>query len=129
MGESTTKAAAAKLFGTAPKKPAAKPAADPAPKQSAPRRKKGGAKKATAKQAPPNRGNSLGRGFYLYKGGVAKKLSAYLEPGVALGLKTAAAGGADPRGADMSEIVNTLLKEAGYEAKLPPGYLDGLPKG
>lgn len=124
MGASTSKAAAAKLFGTGGPTPA--PTAPPPEERPPPRKKRSGSKRKKSASPPPNRGNSLGKGFYLYKGGVAKKVSAYLDPDVALGLRMAATSGVDPRGGDMSEIVNTLLKEAGYVADLPPGYLDGL---
>lgn len=67
-----------------------------------------------------NTGNYLGQSLYLYKGAAARKLSVYVEPSLAAGLRMAAASGADPRGSDMSEIVDTLLRENGYADWRPP---------
>ncbi len=84
------------------------------------------ARKAVAESPRPaaeetrNTGNYLGQSLYLYKGVEARKLSVYVEPSLAAGLRMAAASGADPRGSDMSEIVDTLLRENGYADWRPP---------
>lgn len=64
--------------------------------------------------AKPDRGNYLGGGLYRYKGGVARKVSVYLSPELVPALKAAGASQKDPRGNDMSEIVEALVREAGY---------------
>lgn len=58
--------------------------------------------------------NYLGGGLYAYKGRTARKLSVYVSPDLVPALKSAGASGKDPRGNDMSEIVETLIREAGY---------------
>ena len=65
-------------------------------------------------RAKPDRGNYLGGGLYRYKGGVARKVSVYLSPELVPALKAAGASRKDPRGTDMSEIVEALVREAGY---------------
>lgn len=61
-----------------------------------------------------DRGNYLGGGLYRYRGGVARKVSVYLSPELVPALKAAGASRRDPRGTDMSEIVEALVREAGY---------------
>lgn len=78
------------------------------------------ARRAPAADDARNTGNYLGRSLYLYKGVEARKLSVYVEPSLAAGLRMAAASGADPRGSDMSEIVGALLRENGYADWRPP---------
>lgn len=56
-----------------------------------------------------------GQGRYRRKDGVRVKKSVYLDPDVWRAVSVAAAVGDDPRGANASEIINTLLREAGYE--------------
>lgn len=123
MSKSTSAAAAAKLFGTPPKKKAVAPEAESAtattPKAKRAKRAASPKKKATPSK-PKNQGNYLGKGLYLSKGRETKKLSVYLEPELAAGLRMAAASGSDPRGADMSEIVEALLRENGYDEWGPP---------
>ncbi len=52
--------------------------------------------------------------MYLYKGREARKMSVYVSPELVPALKAAGASGKDPRGGDMSEIVESLIREAGY---------------
>ncbi|MEL6610464.1 MAG: hypothetical protein AAFQ53_00090 [Bacteroidota bacterium] len=63
----------------------------------------------------------LGRSQYKRRGrGVVKKVSLHLAMDVATALKVAAAEG-DENGANMGEIVETLLRKAGYGSAYPPG--------
>ena len=123
MSKSTSEAAAAKLFGTAPKKKSAPAPAAAPEKASATKAKRSTSRQRLTKKAAPkpkDQGNYLGKGLYLSKGREAKKLSVYLDPELAAGLRMAAASGADPRGSDMSEIVEALLRENGYGEWGPP---------
>ena len=70
--------------------------------------------KAKKKGAPPNRGNYLGGGLYLHKGGEKRKMTSYIDPAVHKEVKVAGASGDDPRGSDMSEIVENALRAFGF---------------
>ena len=104
----TKKAATKPSTRTSAKKPPAKKKAAPA-KRSAP-----AAKAAPTTEAPKGGTNYLGDGMYLYKGREARKMSVYVSPELVPALKAAGASGKDPRGGDMSEIVESLIREAGY---------------
>ena len=122
--QTTADRARSRLFGTAPtptKKAAAKapsvertPANEKSPAKAAARARP--AKAAPAPKATVGKGgtNYLGNGRYLYKGREARKLSVYVSPELVPALKAAGASGKDPRGGDMSEIVESLIREAGY---------------
>ena len=112
---SPTKPAAPKREATAspkadskpsPKTPASKPASKRQP--SAPK-----ASRASSKAEKPKT-NYLGNGRYLHKGREMRKMSVYVSPELVPALKAAGASGKDPRGNDMSEIVEALIREAGY---------------
>ena len=90
---------------------------DPAPKRKpAKKTAKGGLGRssAKAKKVTPNRGNYLGDGLYLHKGGEKRKMTSYVDPEIHKEVKVAGAGGDDPRGADMSEIVENALRAFGF---------------
>ena len=70
--------------------------------------------KAKKKGAPPNRGNYLGGGLYLHKGGEKRKMTSYIDPAIHKEVKVAGASGDDPRGSDMSEIVENALRAFGF---------------
>lgn len=123
--QTTADRARSRLFGGATSAPASrtptvKKAATtkPATKKataSRSRKKAAPASKATATPAAGKGGsNYLGNGLYLYKGHKARKLSVYVSPELVPALKAAGASGKDPRGGDMSEIVESLIREAGY---------------
>ena len=121
--QTTADRARSRLFGGATpsaapeaRKPAAK---KPASKKASPSRKKAATRPKAAPEAKaPTAGkggsNYLGDGMYLYKGRKARKLSVYVSPELVPALKSAGASGKDPRGVDMSEIVESLIREAGY---------------
>ena len=99
----------------AAKKPASKKASvSPSRKKAATRPKATPALEAKAPAAGKGGSNYLGDGMYLYKGRKARKLSVYVSPELVPALKSAGASGKDPRGGDMSEIVESLIREAGY---------------
>lgn len=118
-----------RLFGGGAPVPAASPAVDasapdgpPAPEQRSepererkpePKRRRVG-KKGTRKASTPNTGNALGGGLYLYRGDECEKLSVYVPKGTKAVLKSAGFSPDDDRGGDMSQIVQTLLRQAGY---------------
>lgn len=140
MAKTTADTARARLFAApTPRPPAETPAPPLSPETSKGRsggatrrttaevprpvstpRKAGRAKATSAKAAVeatvPATGTSnyLGGGLYAYKGRTARKLSVYVSPDLVPALKSAGASGKDPRGNDMSEIVETLIREAGY---------------
>ena len=70
--------------------------------------------KAKKKGAMPNRGNYLGGGLYLHKGGEKRKMTSYIDPAIHKEVKVAGASGDDPRGSDMSEIVENALRAFGF---------------
>ena len=121
--QTTADRARSRLFGTAPT-PTKEAAAKAPPAERAPAKEKPPAKAARArpaKAAPAAKAtvgkggtNYLGNGRYLYKGREARKLSVYVSPELVPALKAAGASGKDPRGGDMSEIVESLIREAGY---------------
>lgn len=124
--QTTADRARSRLFGgaSAPsptKKAATKPSArasakkSPAKKKAAPaKRSAPAAKAAPTPEARKGGTNYLGDGMYLYKGREARKMSVYVSPELVPALKAAGASGKDPRGGDMSEIVESLIREAGY---------------
>lgn len=88
-----------------------------APKKAPAKRTPGAGSKrsdAKAKKAAPNRGNYLGDGLYLHKGGEKRKMTSYIDPAIHKAVKVAGAGGDDPRGSDMSEIVENALRAFGF---------------
>ena len=123
--QTTADRARSRLFGGAgpspTKKAATKPSARTSAKKSPAKKKAAPAKRSTpaAKAAPTPEArkggtNYLGDGMYLYKGREARKMSVYVSPELVPALKAAGASGKDPRGGDMSEIVESLIREAGY---------------
>ena len=140
MAKTTADTARARLFAApTPRPPAEAPAPPPTPEKAkaqsgealrrtaaetsrpAPASKRAGRDRATpakaASEAPAQAtgtSNYLGGGLYAYKGRTARKLSVYVSPDLVPALKSAGASGKDPRGNDMSEIVETLIREAGY---------------
>jgi hypothetical protein len=93
----------------------------PPAKRSRPARPKKAAKTSGAPaskpkktSAPPNRGNYLGNGLYLHKGGEKRKMTSYIDPAIHREVKVAGAAGDDPRGSDMSEIVENALRAYGF---------------
>ena len=113
FGGAATPSAAPAARKPAAKKPAAKKAS-PSRKKVATRSKATPAPEAKAPTAGKGGSNYLGDGMYLYKGRKARKLSVYVSPELVPALKSAGASGKDPRGGDMSEIVESLIREAGY---------------
>jgi hypothetical protein len=101
-----------------PEPPAPEPApATPANKASAPKAtstKTPKRSKTDKKDASPNRGNYLGSGLYLHKGSEKRKMTAYIDPAIHKEVKVAGASGDDPRGSDMSEIVENALRAYGF---------------
>ena len=93
----------------------------PTPMQIAPEKKtKSSAKRPgtkSKKTTPPNRGNYLGNGLYLHKGGEKRKMTSYIDPAIHKEVKVAGATGDDPRGSDMSEIVERALRAYGFGGK------------
>ena len=85
----------------------------PTPEKRAPSAKRT-PPKAKKKGAPPNRGNYLGGGLYLHKGGEKRKMTSYIDPAIHKEVKVAGASGDDPRGSDMSEIVENALRAFGF---------------
>jgi hypothetical protein len=98
-----------------PTEPAPAPAKRPAPKEPS----KGGTKGSGSKgkKAAPNRGNYLGNGLYLHKGGEKRKMTSYIDPAIHKEVKVAGASGDDSRGSDMSEIVENALRAFGFGGK------------
>ena len=124
--QTTADRARSRLFGGAtPPSPAKKappstrkPAKKTASKATSPKtprkRPSPAAKAEPTPEARRGGTNYLGGGMYLYKGREARKMSVYVSPELVPALKAAGASGKDPRGGDMSEIVESLIREAGY---------------
>ena len=102
----------------APTAPPERAASETAPEAPTPKKRAASAKrspsKAKKKGAPPNRGNYLGGGLYLHKGGEKRKMTSYIDPAIHKEVKVAGASGDDPRGSDMSEIVENALRAFGF---------------
>ena len=102
----------------APAAPPERAASETAPEAPTPKKRAASAKrspsKAKKKGAPPNRGNYLGGGLYLHKGGEKRKMTSYIDPAIHKEVKVTGASGDDPRGSDMSEIVENALRAFGF---------------
>lgn len=144
MSDDKKKQAMSLLFGDAPPRPTtpSSPAAtsggggDEAPEHheaSSEKSKgqKGGGDRRLARSAPTKEDSAVqedaelsqetpdpyykGSSRYRRKAGDLVKHSVYLDPAVSRAVKMAAALGDDPRGSNISAIVNTALRELGYE--------------
>ena len=95
------------------------PAPASAKRAAAKKLSKGGTKGSSSKgkKATPNRGNYLGNGLYLHKGGEKRKMTSYIDPAIHKEVKVAGASGDDSRGSDMSEIVENALRAFGFGGK------------
>jgi len=62
----------------------------------------------------PGPSGYIGLGRYVREGGVLERITPYVRPDQAEALRVAVARKRDPRGRDISQIVQTLLDEAGY---------------
>lgn len=142
MARQTTRdAALSRLFGTAPgstsnpPRPGSdyvdesieKPIVDPQPPRKrrkaepTPPRKdkesrgeaKGSSGKSTEEPAPSG---YIGLGRYTRSDGVVERITPYVRPDQAEALRIAVARKTDPRGTDVSQIIQSLLDEAGYSS-------------
>ena len=135
MADDKKKQAMSLLFGDAPPKPAAPsrpvvpeatdeaPADAPMPQsepEAAPVRARASrtrekpSPERTQRPAPQPDPYYQGGSRYRRASGDQVKHSVYLDPGVSRALKIAAATGDDPRGTNISAIVNEALRELGY---------------
>ena len=132
MPDDKKKQAMSLLFGDAPAKPIPRPEASTEPRatgelpEGVPSRS---VAKTTSRQrretAPPaadpgGAGETpdpyyQGASRYRRASGEQVKHSVYLDPDVSRAIKVAAAMGDDPRGTNVSAIVNQALRDAGYE--------------
>lgn len=58
----------------------------------------------------------IGLGRYTRSDGIVERITPYVRPDQAEALRLAVARKSDPRGTDISQIIQTLLDEAGYRA-------------
>lgn len=58
----------------------------------------------------------IGRGRYAREDGILERITPYVRPDQAEALRVAVARKRDPRGKDISRIVQSLLDEAGYQS-------------
>lgn len=72
----------------------------------------------------PGPSGYIGLGRYVRAGGVLERITPYVRPDQAEALRIAVARKRDPRGRDISQIVQTLLDEAGYRGPEAPGTND-----
>jgi hypothetical protein len=141
MPDDKKKQAMSLLFGDAPPKPRPAPARKPDPEPPADDPESEAAAEAgtaTAEPARPAKAPGRGRGGgrapatsapepapspdpyyqgnsrYRRASGEQVKHSVYLDPDVSQAVKVAAALGDDPRGSNVSAIVNEALRELGY---------------
>lgn len=133
MPDDKKKQAMSLLFGDAPARPQpTSPAAEPDPgppaePKAAPPAKpltrgatpKSGESKRGGERPPPDTDVTpdpyyQGHSRYRRSAGEQVKHSVYLDPDVSRALKVAAATGDDPRGTNVSAIVNAALRELGY---------------
>ena len=134
MPDDKKKQAMSLLFGDAPARPkpskpktvtpspeaapgplATEMAPKPAQREKAPSKGRGGERPASTPEAdvtpdPYYQGASR----YRRASGEQVKHSVYLDPDVSQAIKVAAAMGDDPRGTNVSAIVNQALRDAGY---------------
>jgi hypothetical protein len=102
----------------------ATPAADaPQPLESAPLQREDPeiqrlAEVPPAEELVEGRSGYIGSGKYVREGGVFERITPYVRPDQAEALRVAVAKKRDPRGKDISQIVQTLLDEAGYRAPI-----------
>ena len=101
--------------GAAPKPQTTKTTSKPARREKAPPKGRGGERPASTPEAdvtpdPYYQGASR----YRRASGEQIKHSVYLDPDVSQAIKVAAAMGDDPRGTNVSAIVNQSLRDAGY---------------
>ena len=138
MGKQTTRdAALSRLFGNTAADPVDEPAPEPEPKRPAmeeaaeeraetieqpkrPARKRsagrGGetAKPPSVSEEEPAPSGYIGLGKYSRADGVVERITPYVRPDQAEALRVAVARKNDPRGRDVSQIIQSLLDEAGY---------------
>jgi len=139
MGKQTTRdAALSRLFGNTDADPIEEPTSDPEPNQlleKEPTERKSGAIEKPPKQ-PRKRQRSrgegdgtttveapkeevapsgyIGLGKYSRADGVVERITPYVRPDQAEALRVAVARKNDPRGRDISQIIQSLLDDAGY---------------
>ena len=144
MGKQTTRdAALSRLFGNAPEvaddpgavhRPlgqsvptgpahAQAVAKDSAPASQGTRAAEGGESRGGANDASggrtaaePRASGYIGLGRYSRSDGIVERITPYVRPDQAEALRVAVARKSDPRGTDISQIIQSLLDEAGYNA-------------
>ena len=137
MGKQTTRdAALSRLFGNAPEvadDPGKNTPRDPAPSHAVPKDASLGGRAATSTTGGESRGGAndvsggrtaaepqasgyIGLGRYSRSDGIVERITPYVRPDQAEALRVAVARKSDPRGTDISQIIQSLLDEAGYSA-------------
>ena len=66
--------------------------------------------------AEPRASGYIGLGRYSRSDGIVERITPYVRPDQAEALRVAVARKSDPRGTDISQIIQSLLDEAGYNA-------------
>jgi hypothetical protein len=66
--------------------------------------------------AEPQASGYIGLGRYSRSDGIVERITPYVRPDQAEALRLAVARKSDPRGTDISQIIQSLLDEAGYSA-------------
>jgi len=66
--------------------------------------------------AEPQASGYIGLGRYSRSDGIVERITPYVRPDQAEALRVAVARKSDPRGTDISQIIQSLLDEAGYSA-------------
>lgn len=95
---------------------AARPPSTEKERQAQKRGRGGAAEAAAAHEVEQSSSAYIGLGRYARSDGIVERITPYVRPDQAEALRIAVARKNDPRGTDVSQIIQTLLDEAGYRS-------------